>query len=98
MMFLPVRPMGYAHNSGIHGFARCNSSNWQSVGFGPAVHPRVKRVSIAEAFGQSAPLAAMLGHIEDCTDHMQVALTDIASLPGQAVLNGGELCRRGRHS
>lgn len=70
----------------------------RDVGFGPAVHARLKRVSFAEAFGQSAPLAAMLGPIQDRTDHLQVALTDIASLPGQAVLNGGKLCRRGHRS
>ena len=30
----------------------------QDAGFGPAVHARVKRVPVTEAFGQSAPPAA----------------------------------------
>lgn len=70
----------------------------RDVGFGPAVHARLDRVSFAEAFGRSAPLAAMLGPIQDRTDHLQAVLTDIASLPVQAVLNGGKLRRRGHHS
>lgn len=63
----------------------------EDTGFGPAVHAGVNRVPVAKAHGQSAPLAAMLGHIEDRIDHLQVAQADVATLPGQAVLNGGEL-------
>ena len=64
----------------------------QDAGFGPAVHARVNRVPVAKALGQSAPLAAILGHIEDRIDHLQVTQADVATLLGQAVLNGGELC------
>ena len=63
----------------------------QDTGLGPAVHARVDRVPVAEPFGQSAPLAAMLGHIEDGVDYLQVAQADIAALLGQTVLDGGEL-------
>ena len=61
------------------------------TGLGPAVHARVDRVPVAEPFGQSTPLAAMLGHIEDGVDYLQVAQADIAALLGQTVLDGGEL-------
>ena len=61
------------------------------TGLGPAVHARVDGVPVAKPLGQSAPLAAMLGHIEDRIDHLQVAQADVATLLGQAVLNRGEL-------
>ena len=70
----------------------------EHTGFGPAVDARVDRVPVAEALGQSTPLAAMLGHIEDRIDHLQVAQADVATLPGQAVLNGGELLGRDFHA
>ncbi len=63
----------------------------QDASFGPAIHARVNRVPVAEAFGQSAPLATMFGHIEDRIDHLQIAQADVATLPGQAVFNGSEL-------
>ncbi len=69
----------------------------QDAGFGPAIHARVNRVPVAEAFGQSAPLTAMFGHIKDRIDHLQIAQADVATLPGQAVFNGGELFRRDLH-
>ena len=61
------------------------------TGLGPAVHARIDGVPVAKPLGQSAPLAAMLGHIEDRIYHLQVAQADVATLPGQAVLNGCEL-------
>lgn len=70
----------------------------KDAGLGPAVHARVDRVPIAEALGQSAPFATVLGHIEDGVDHLQVAQTDIAALPGQTVLDGGELFGRDFHT
>ena len=69
----------------------------QDAGFGPAIHARVNRVPVAEAFGQSAPLTAMFGHKKDRIDHLQIAQADVATLPGQAVFNGGELFRRDLH-
>ena len=66
-------------------------------GLCPAVHARVDGVPVAKPLGQSAPLAAMLGHIEDRIDHLQIAQADVATLLGQAMLNGGELCGRDLH-
>jgi len=65
---------------------------------GPAVHARVDRVPVAEALGQAAPLAAVLGHVEDGIEHVQVAHADVASLPRQAVLDDGELFCGDLHS
>ena len=69
----------------------------QDASFGPAIHARVNRVPVAEAFGQSAPLATMFGHIKDRIDHLQIAQADVATLPGQAVFNGSELFGRDLH-
>ena len=54
---------------------------------GPAVHSRVDRVPSAKALGQSAPFAAMLGHIKNRIEHLQVCQADIAALSRQAMLN-----------
>jgi hypothetical protein len=40
----------------------------------------------------------MLGHIEDRIDHLQVAQADVATLLGQAVLDGSELFGRDLHA
>lgn len=62
--------------------------------FGPAVHAGVNRVPVAKALGKTTPLTAMLGNIEDRIDHLKVGQADVATLPGQAVFNGGELFGR----
>ena len=54
---------------------------------GPPVHAGVDRVPVAEALGQAAPLAAVLGHVQDRIDHLQVGQADIASLSRQATLD-----------
>ena len=64
----------------------------------PAVHARVDRVPLAEALGQSSPLAAVFGHVQDCVDHLHVAQADVSSLRRQAVLDLGELFRRNLHA
>ncbi|GAA4406015.1 hypothetical protein GCM10011450_14550 [Advenella faeciporci] len=38
----------------------------------PAVHARVNGVPVPESLGQTAPLAAMLGHIKDGIDYLQI--------------------------
>jgi len=63
---------------------------------GPAIHAGVDGVPISEAFGQSAPLAAVLGDIEQCIQQLQVVQLHIAPLPGKAggntlVLRFGDL-------
>lgn len=70
----------------------------ENASLGPAVHARVDRVPVAEALGQPAPLAAMLGHVQDRVDHLQVVQADVATLLGQAVLDGSELLGRDFHA
>jgi len=70
----------------------------EHAGLGPAVHARVDRVPIAKPLGQPAPLAAMLGHIEDRVDHLQVAQADVAALRRQAMFDGGKLLGRDLHT
>ena len=65
---------------------------------GPAVHARVDRVPVAEPFGQTAPLAAVLGDVQDGVDHLQVTQADVAALHRQAVINLGELLGRDFHA
>ena len=52
----------------------------QHTAFAPAVHTSVDGVPITEALGQAAPLAAMLGHIQNGIQYAQIAETDIAPL------------------
>src|SRR3982750_1271365 len=60
-------------------------------GLGPAAHARVDGVPVAEALGQSAPLAAVLSDIKDGVEHLQIAQADVAALQRQAVGNPFEL-------
>lgn len=64
----------------------------------PATHARVDRVPVAEPLGQTAPLAAMLGHVQDRIEHLQIGQADIAALPRQAVFYLRELNWRDLHS
>ena len=59
----------------------------QYTALGPAIHASVDRVPIAEPLGQTAPLATMLGHVQDGIENVQIRLADIAPLPGQTVLD-----------
>ena len=52
----------------------------QHTTFAPAVHAGVDGVPITEALGQTAPLATMLGHVQNGIQYAQIAETDIASL------------------
>jgi len=65
---------------------------------GPAVHAGIDRVPVAEPLGQSAPLAAVLGDVQDGVDYLQVAEADVAALHWQTVLNLGELLGRDLHA
>src|ERR1700674_1429257 len=51
----------------------------------PAVHARIDRVPIAEAPGQAAPLAALLGYVQDGIQNTEVGQTHVAPLRGQTV-------------
>ncbi len=59
----------------------------QHAALGPAIHSRVDRVPVAKALWQAAPLAAMLGHIQDGIENLQVRKAYIASLPRQTALD-----------
>ncbi len=50
---------------------------------GPAVHPGVDGVPVAKALGQTAPLAALLSHIQNGVQDRQVRKTDVAPLTRQ---------------
>jgi len=54
---------------------------------GPAVHPNIDGVPVAEPAGQPTPFAALLGHIQDRVEHFQVAQTHIPALQRQRILN-----------
>ena len=59
--------------------------------FRPPVHAHVNRVPATEPLGQPAPLAALLGHIENRMQHLQVGQTYIAALHRQAVFDARKL-------
>ena len=56
-------------------------------GLAPAVHARVDGVPVAEVLRQPAPLAALLGHMQDGVEHAEVGQADVPPLPRQAVFN-----------
>ena len=57
----------------------------------PSTHTGVNRVPVAKSLGQASPLAAMLSHIEDGIEHLQVGEADVAALLWQAVFDLREL-------
>ena len=63
----------------------------QNARLRPAAHTRVDRVPVAEALGQAAPFAAVLGDVKDGIQHLQIRQADIAALQRQAVLDLREL-------
>src|SRR5262249_29042191 len=70
----------------------------EHAGFGPAIHPGVDRMPIPEALRQRAPLAAILGHVEDRVDHGEILVRDIAALARQKRFNASELCSGDFHA
>ncbi len=55
--------------------------------FGPAVHPHVDRVPVAEPTGKAAPFAALLGHIQDRIEHFQIAQPHVSPLQRQRIFD-----------
>lgn len=53
----------------------------------PAIHASVDSMPVAEALGQSSPLAAMLGNIKNGIENLQVRMADVATLTRHAVLD-----------
>jgi hypothetical protein len=47
---------------------------------GPAIHARVHGVPIAESFGQPAPFATVLRHVQNRIDYAQIRMADVAPL------------------
>ena len=54
---------------------------------GPAIHPGVDGVPVAEPLRYAPPLAALLGDRQDGIEHLQIREADIAPLHGQARRN-----------
>src|SRR5580658_3622792 len=65
----------------------------QHTGLGPAVHACIDRVPVAKSLRQRTPLAAVLSHIEDGIDHVEVLVRDIPMLTRQVSLDARELFR-----
>jgi hypothetical protein len=63
----------------------------QNTRLGPAVHARLDGVPIAEALGQTTPLAAVLCDVQDGVEHLQIRQADVATLGGQAMFDLLEL-------
>jgi len=49
----------------------------------PAVHARIDRVPVAEAFGQATPFAALFGHVQDRIKHVTIAQADMPRCTGK---------------
>ena len=64
---------------------------------GPAVHAHVDGVPVAEAGRQPSPFAAMLGHVEDGIEYLQVRQADVAALHREVRGNAGVLSFRDLH-
>jgi hypothetical protein len=55
--------------------------------FRPAVHPGVDGVPVAKPLRQTAPLASMLGHIQQRVQQLKVRQTHVATLHRKTVLD-----------
>ena len=66
----------------------------QHAGLGPAIHVSVDGVPLAKTLRQSAPLASLLGHVQQRVEHWPVGKADMASLARKAELDT-EILRRG---
>ena len=64
----------------------------QHAVLGPAVHARVEGVPVAKTLGQSAPLAPLLGHLQQRVEHLQVGKSAMASLARKARFDTKILC------
>ena len=53
--------------------------------FTPTIHPRVDRMPVAKLFGQSPPFAAVLNHIKQRIEQLQIGHAHVAALPRQAI-------------
>jgi hypothetical protein len=54
---------------------------------GPAVHSRIGRVPLAKTPGLPTPFSAVLGHVKNRIEHLQVRQADIAAQSREAMFN-----------
>lgn len=66
-------------------------STLKNARISPAAHARVDDVPAAESLGQDAPFGAVLGHVEDGIEYLQIGEADISALTRQALGNLFEL-------
>jgi len=59
---------------------------------GPAIHARVDGVPVTKALRQAAPLAALLGDVQQRVEHLQVRDAYIAALARQTGCDTKVLC------
>jgi len=57
----------------------------------PSIHPRMDRVPVAELCRQTAPLAAVLGHMEDRVEYLRLAMLTFPRCLGSS----GAICSYG---
>jgi len=53
--------------------------------FTPTIHPRVDRMPVAKLLGQSPPFAAVLNHIKQRIEQLQIGHAHVPALPRQAI-------------
>ncbi len=70
----------------------------EHAALGPTVHARIDGVPVAETLGKAAPLAAVLGNVQDGVQHAQIGQADVATLRRQAILDLLELGLRDLHA
>jgi len=59
----------------------------QHPGLGPAIHPRVDRMPVTEAPGQTPPFATVLGHIQNRVQYLKIGDAYVPALPRKAGLD-----------
>ena len=59
----------------------------QHTALRPAIHASVDGVPVAEPLGQTAPFAALLGHIQNRIQHPQIRVPHVAALDRQTVFD-----------
>jgi len=69
----------------------------QHAALGPSIHTCVNGVPITETLRQPAPLATVLGHVQNRVQHREICHAHIAALARQTDLNATVLSFRDLH-
>ena len=69
----------------------------QHAALGPAIHARINAMPVTKSRRKAAPFAALLGHIQNCVEHLEVLQFHIPTLNRQAVLDLFVLLDRDLH-